>query len=742
MRVSELRHFDVSPPFQHDRQETLRPHPFPEGSPSNPSRPVMDNGNGQLLAEFVLDPQTHYGAAFDEPVSRSTKPLDSEAVPLRHPSLLYLADGKLCSKHPSSENQALTSWLGADKFNNEESSSWLDTINESGASSPSQAHSKASSMYMRRKDIHSLSYGTEAEFNAALDAAVEAAYDEGLEPESEVYNGTEGGHDRFLASRVNAELAKQFVRRSMSASGESDLGTRESLAAWGIRPAMKIASTVAGDGAPSFTEAKLEPYTPDSLTNLPPALSNSSPLLVSSSPTAKRKSNQSVRARRLSGQNQKELKIETNVRQDLVPTTSSPQRLSGDEIQATVSVSRERSRASSPLWATLGNLNIRTDLESPSKENSARASDIQGISRDPENPIRGESEALDKVCSLPSSWGNSLSKSSSSLKAGAPRSMSEATPESSYPETPSSSFSPHSHFNKNPAIGVIPVPPTPSVATTFSSGISVGTPFLLDSDIHSPNSPGCPNPMAVNAPVALEPCPESFLLRPFWLLRCLFQTMVHPRGGYLTTRLFVPRDAWCVRNVKIRAMEEKVSSCNLLTAALIKLGEVDIYDADAVLEEMQSFESVLDQVQTSLSKKLGSDVGLQGAMPLFKSGNTVEENGFAAAATATASATAADALSPKASSGSSKSYFSSWRKLRSKNSGFGTSAMPSLGNKDQLTISSLPMTPTPNSQFATRDVSQLHFDGPYANYMGALARLCDAAQVVGEYSSPPLFCDS
>ena len=173
-----------------------------------------------------------------------------------------------------------------------------------------------------------------------------------------------------------------------------------------------------------------------------------------------------------------------------------------------------------------------------------------------------------------------------------------------------------------------------------------------------------------------------------------------------------------------------MSSCDLLTTALLKLGQVDTYDADAVLEEMQSFESILDQVQISLSKKMGSDVGLQGAMPLFKSGHTAEDS--SAAATAATAAVTADALPPKTSSGSSKSYLSSWRKLRSKNSGFGGAiSSPPQGSKDQLTISSLPMTPTPNSQSAIRDVSHLHFDGPNANYMVALARLCDAAQVVG-----------
>ena len=170
-------------------------------------------------------------------------------------------------------------------------------------------------------------------------------------------------------------------------------------------------------------------------------------------------------------------------------------------------------------------------------------------------------------------------------------------------------------------------------------------------------------------------------------------------------------------------MEEKVSNCDLLTAALLKLSQVDTYDADAVLEEMQSLESVLDQVQTSFSKKLGSEVGVHGAMPLFKMFPTSDD------------AATVDTLPSKASNGTgSKSYLTSWRKLRSKNSGFGSATpLPSSKDtsKDNLTMNSLPMTPTPNTQSAKRDVTQLQFNGPNANYMGALARLCDAAQVIG-----------
>ena len=73
-------------------------------------------------------------------------------------------------------------------------------------------------------------------------------------------------------------------------------------------------------------------------------------------------------------------------------------------------------------------------------------------------------------------------------------------------------------------------------------------------------------------------------------MRCFYQTIVHPRGGYLSTKLFVPRDVWRVKGVKIKNIDDKISNCDLLTAALQKLSGVDTLDADAVLEEMQALD--------------------------------------------------------------------------------------------------------------------------------------------------------
>jgi hypothetical protein len=208
-------------------------------------------------------------------------------------------------------------------------------------------------------------------------------------------------------------------------------------------------------------------------------------------------------------------------------------------------------------------------------------------------------------------------------------------------------------------------------------------------------------------------------------MRALYQTIAHPRGGYLSTKLFVPRDVWRVKGVKIKGLEDKIANCDFLTAALLKFAQVDTFDADAVLEEMQSLEAVLEQVQATLSKRLGNEVGIQGSGGMFRD--------------APAEADLSN-VSSKVGSVTNKSSSFSWRRLRSKNSGVGlsstyvnTKTTAAEGPKEAITMVTLPMTSTSTAtvRFAKRDVSQVQFSGPNANYMSSLARLFDAAQAIG-----------
>ncbi|GLA32999.1 hypothetical protein AnigIFM63326_001869 [Aspergillus niger] len=661
-----------------------------------------------------------------------------------------------------------------------ESTSWLDTIDESGASSPASMRSEVSSIYLRHRGNFHHTVGTEAEFDAALDAAVEAAYDEGLEPAVDI-DDNRSSNDIVANARRNIEMAKQKVREAEREAqialtrgqetqrlqeqpafdGVNDLRTgyldeeaeeEERLLEemtrgyvmddfeFGIQsksalPRQSRSGSLSGrmrDGpTTSNTMTALTPLTEDA--SLPfidnkgfePSASPPShgALSVSTNSGHASTSTPTVRARRLSGQYATELKIETSTD----PFSFRPPPVPKDSTASASTIIHQPGRTSGPASAlrsaapiktrnvSVGSFNEDALCNTSSEKISSRDNDGRELPKLP-SPTR----PIGKVPSAP----DNLGKLNTGLGTFRLRNISVSGPEpfAESPNSPSSNAFPAVDTHKLPMTGSIPIIPTPTTAMMSANGLPSGGLNIFDSHIHSPTSPGSPNLLATDPPLPLEPCPESFLLRPFWLMRCIYQTISHPRGGYLSTKLFIPRDVWRVKNVKIKAVEEKVSNCDLLTAALLKLAKVDTYDADAVLEEMQSLESVLDQVQMSLSKKIGSEVGVQGAMPLFKSAQVLED-----------SATV-DAPPSKPSNVPSKSYLTSWRKLRSKNSGVSaTASLPASKdtNKDNATVNTIPMTSLPTSQPLRRRVSQLQYNGSN-NYMGALARLCDAAQVLDQ----------
>ncbi|KAF2088669.1 hypothetical protein K490DRAFT_39646 [Saccharata proteae CBS 121410] len=456
-----------------------------------------------------------------------------------------------------------------------------------------------------------------------------------------------------------------------------------------------------------------------------------------------------VRSRRLSGQNPKQLKIETSVKpasENQGPLTQQPYQLKVDE-------SEEPLRTDDDTEGTLPSTTFKAPSAQTSQSNlqPASAAPTPGISPADSMSAISPATSLNQMMSNESAAPGSPGRSKFPGKLGQPpatikknksslslrnRALSVSSPEGSEGTvgTPvsttfisfggrkaSTAHSAHSHLAQTPSLPAF---------SMEGLGIPTGGMHLFDSDIHSPYDPGSPNPLAINGPIPLEPCPDAYLLRPFWLMRCFYQTLAHSRGGYLTSKLFIPRDIWGVKGVKIKAVEEKVANCDLLTAALLKLSSVDTYDADAVLEEMQALEAVLDQVQTNLVKKLGSDVGVNGVTNLFKDAATVSSSGTAAPD----GSTMPDL--PAKSAATSRSYLSSWKKLRSKNSGVGLSSTFTTKEvqKDSLTMPSLPMTSLPNIRFAKREpVQQLGaFEGPNGNYMGALARLCEAVQILDQ----------
>ena len=443
---------------------------------------------------------------------------------------------------------------------------------------------------------------------------------------------------------------------------------------------------------------------------------------------------QSVINRRFSGQSGKQLKIDTSSSPSRVrknetresPTQPTPRSATSSKFD--MSLKDLAGRVSDGRRPSLGSLYAfgRRPTPSPSEVSASNPilTQINGENgRTPQSPVG--SRAPGKLGPPPAI----LKKNKSSLSLTS-RTLSVSSPNGSDGSlhTPMSASFSHSS-QKGLLNGAIP----PSVQIVPTDALPINGRRLFDNDIHSSDHPGKPSSTHPEAPLSLEPCPDSYLLRPFWLMRCLFQTIAHPRGAYITNKLFVPKDVWWVKNVKIKNVDDKISNCDLLSAALLKLGTVDTLDADAVLEEMQSLENVLDQVQLNLTKKLGNEVGAQSVSNLFK--DAANQNNVDSSLP----------QPPKSAGAKSTSYLTSWRKLRSKNSGTQLSAMYAVSQdlpKDALMMSSLPMTSLPNIRLAKRDVGRVECSGPNGNYMSALARLFDAVQVVGKWLDPPIAVES
>ncbi|KAI1751364.1 hypothetical protein F4782DRAFT_193369 [Xylaria castorea] len=673
-----------------------------------------------------------------------------------------------------------------------ESASWLDPIDESGGSTASSVHSRSSSRIMR-KHIRQPSGDTEAEFDAALDAAVEAAYDDGYEPmeSSTMTYDDEMDEDRIANSMRRVEVAKELVRqtereaaietarererqRQMSLGQQSltyggdffdandsdeeerileDMTRGYVMEDFALSQKSRYQSSVPresnssgftsrtwhssmGSNPPTGTTTFSAVSEKTSSGNLRKASSPPMPPPTQSLPQPplnRPSSTTGVRNRRLSGQNTKQLKIETS---KLGPLPIPPPPLntsSAAQSQPTTSyiAQQRQAQALSAVSTRAGPFSIR-----------APSSPVRGIgSADaarPASPSVGQDDEI--RTGSPSSTRPGMRKnfSASSLKSLKSRqiSVSHIDDADPLPMTPISQQLSNSSISRLPTMPALPTP----IVTTFPDKIGggIGGLHLFDSDFHtpvaqSPNSIHHHQQQNPDIPLPLEPCPSDPMLRPFWLMRALYQTLVHPRGGYISNRLFVPQDAWKVKGVKLRNIEDKISQCDLLTAALQKLARVDSMDADAMLEEMQTFENILETVQVTLSRRLGTEVGTQGMI------TSKEEKESEVPPV------------PRNNSISGKGGAFSWRRLRSKGSavnlastygiklntnGPGMAGVSGIPERDVISpggsMPSLPMVAYPSSRPAKRDVTSVKFDGPNVNYMASLARLFDAAQTVDQ----------
>ena len=700
------------------------------------------------------------------------RPLSPRMEDHENASLAQLTMGSApASRDASHERQASSA-----------STSWLDTIDESASSDGSSVHSVNSQHKVRRKRLRGVSRDMNPDFDAAFDAAVEAAYNEGLEPDLEgttlqnpgdrppssiTHKGpvfpsnldalhrppNDDDEEAEAEERLLDDFASDFVRsfnfdmssksavpRQSDSSGYSR-STRQSSQLSDRATAATSLTTVAEDLPP------------------PPI----APAVISSGGAAS-SSFGSEYAPPLGPPPQGILPQLPGGKSARAPATGFHGRAPAMASSASLTTSREE--AATPVLGdgesdlppelmlrslpSLDKLSVMSEATRPTTANTV-TTDRRSVDEDDAVGLRSHRPAPGKknksslslrdhsFFSSPDSTPMTPGPMSAGLPTLLTRSMAEA-----HPMPPRANFSSFGGTSHDSQLG--------------------GGGSLFDVSLTAPSS----SEAAPATPHALEPCPEPFLLRPFWLMRALLQTLTHPKGGFVTTRLFVPREAWHTRGVKLRSVEDKIASCDVLTAALARLAAIDLNDIEATADELQGLEEVMERAQAALAKKLGGDVGVgAGNMAgLFKdapwssaaaSGPTSGAGSRGSAATSLSDATPG---AEKTRSKEGKGYLNPWRKLRNKSSatplsggggggigGTTTAAATTAASTaarhqgDQvLHLASVPMTSfvpvelrgQHRREAATRPAPP---EGPHREYMAALARLLEATQVLGE-SSP------
>lgn len=709
------------------------------------------------------------------PNSTLRVPMDSEYMPPPlSPRRLQPEEPAEAVSQTATEPQQIEASAESSVRNSSESTSWLDTIDDGeGIQSQKSSFSRLSDKGLSLNN-NSLSNEIEAEFDAALNAAVDAAYDsEDVETENtpkveqkahlfatklsgsnqdsrgEILEGraradsdveaprdyldedTTEEEERLLDEMTEGYTFDDFTFDSNSKSAlprQSDSSTFS-----GRTQASSNQSTTltAATNLSTLAEDAEQPKpvtTKDAPLPAPPELGASPPKtnLFTSPPKPERLSAITLRDRRLSGQNA--LKIETYAPSRGTAQSKGPPRI---EIPA-LDVQKPLPMPGPPSTGTVPVTPLTSihSNESLASESPATPALTQEESRNSTEEAAPQSPSkLSKMMPPPVIVRKNLS--STSLRQRNP-SISASTDDQS-PMTPASAVGPGNALFGDKRSNLPPLP-TPTTATfghqvSFSSGM-----HLFDDNIGIATSPRTPKSMSdgqqLELPTPLEPCPEAFLLRPWWLMRCLYQVVAHPRGGHLTNKMFLPRDIWRVKNVKLRFLEDKISQCDILTAALLALAKVDNYDADAMLDALQSFEIELDKVRGVLQKKLGGEVGVAHSNNVFKS-PTEEDHSKA-----------------NSSSSAAKSFASGWRKLRSKSSSTSAPTAGAIGfprdpvAAGSLTMPSLPMTSSSSVQTSSRINNHKHKIPPptpsslanvpvmHATYMSSLARLFDAVQIL------------
>lgn len=142
-----------------------------------------------------------------------------------------------------------------------------------------------------------------------------------------------------------------------------------------------------------------------------------------------------------------------------------------------------------------------------------------------------------------------------------------------------------------------PVSP-PSTASILTPGTSNSI-FLSD----GPSAKNVVMHDRDGAPAPEDP-PEDRFLRPYWLMRALVQSMKNQKGAYINAKMFIPQGVWTLKNVKLKATEEKIHCFQLIVVAVRQVLETDYRNITLLSQEVGNLETTLESVQQNLLKKM------------------------------------------------------------------------------------------------------------------------------------------
>jgi len=147
--------------------------------------------------------------------------------------------------------------------------------------------------------------------------------------------------------------------------------------------------------------------------------------------------------------------------------------------------------------------------------------------------------------------------------------------------------------------------PTPTTPTTAYIPFGINDQMSINKDSVTNSLPYSIEYLLLEKPHDVpepEMLPQKIILRPFWLMRLLSRSMFE--GGYLTPRVYVPKQLWYQKGVKYVAIETKYQACINLLQHLQKIKNTNVENPSEIYEVLVVLESETSAIQNMLAKKL------------------------------------------------------------------------------------------------------------------------------------------